>query len=44
MRRQHYGFKADCGLECTEDVRLADVVSNVSYRYLNNISWEIECL
>ena len=31
-------------IKCIEDLRLADVVSDVSYRYLNNISWEIECL
>ena len=44
MRRHHYGFKADCGLKCTEGLRLADVVSEMSYRYLNSVSWEIECL
>ena len=35
-RRLDCGSKADCSLKYTEDVRLADAVSNVSYRYLNN--------
>ena len=42
-RRFDCGSKADCSLKYTEDVRLADIVSNRSYRYLNNISWEMEC-
>ena len=47
MRRHHYGFKADCSPKCvqrSEDLRLADVVSDMSYRYPNSVSWEIECL
>ena len=43
-RRLDCGSKVDCSLKYTEDLRLADVVSNVRYRYLNNVSWEIECL
>ena len=43
-RRLDWGSKADCSLKYAEDLRLADVASNVRYRYLNNKSWEIECL
>ena len=35
-RRLDCGSKADCRLKYTADLRFADAVSNVSYRYLNN--------
>ena len=47
MRRHHYDSKVYCSPKCvqrSEDLRLADVASDMSYRYPNNVSWEIECL